>query len=274
MLNEKLEDRELRDFVESEELTSERAHHHEGRQVRRCNREQEDDAEQQQNPADEAVRRDVLHPFDEVGEVSRPLPRPHDRRHGDGGEQGDTDHGRHDVDEEDRHDGCRRVENSRGGGRQQGHHRLNRSQQSVDPHEVLRRHQLRHHRRDGRTLDAGTRRADRERQVDQPERVDARQHEEREGESRGRDRCIRGDDEHLAVEAIGPHPAEDRDDSLRQEAEQRRERHHRSRLGFEGQVPHHRVLHEHRAEQRDRLTREEDADIPFPMRAGFDVAHD
>ena len=48
--------------------------------------------------------RDVPHALDEVGEVPRPLPRPHDRRHGDRRKECDTDHGRDDVDEEDRHD--------------------------------------------------------------------------------------------------------------------------------------------------------------------------
>ncbi len=85
---------------------------------------------------------------------------------------------------------------------------------------------------------------DRERQVDEPERSrlgavlpggDEEHGEQQRGE---RDRRVGADDQPLAVEPVGPDPAEDRDDRLRQEAEQGSERHHDAGLGDQGKVRH------------------------------------
>ena len=92
-------------------------------------------------------------------------------------------------------------------------------------------------------------------------------HEHRERQRDDRDGGVGADDQLLAVQPVRPDAAEDRQDRLRQEPEHRVQGHDPAGLGLQGQVPHHGVLHEHRAEQRDRLPGEEDGDVAAPARS-------
>ena len=157
--------------------------------------------------------------------------------------------------------------------REQRHRRLDRAVDAVHAHQVAHRGDLRDERRHRGHLDAGARRADRHGEEDQPHRVVAGHHDERERQRRHRDRGIRPHDQVLAVVPVGPHAAEDRDDRLGEEAEQRGEHHHDAGLVGDREVPEHRVLHEHRAEQAHRLPAQEQDDLPQPVRrvGGFRV---
>ena len=70
------------------------------------------------------------------------------------------------------------------GRREQRHRGLDRAVDAVHAHQVARRRDLRDQRRHRGHLDAGARRADRHRQEDEPHRVVAGHHDEREGQRR------------------------------------------------------------------------------------------
>ena len=147
------------------------------------------------------------------------------------------------------------------------HRRLDGSVEAVDPDQMAGGHDLRDDRRHGGHLDPRARRAHRHREEDEPHGVVARHHHEREGERRDGDRGIRSDDQELAVVPVGPDSAEDRDERLGEEPEDRRERHDAARLVLDREVPEHRVLHEHRPQQADGLPAQEQHRVPQPARA-------
>ena len=220
--------------------------------------------------------RDVAHAVDQVGEVpGLHVVRAPDGGHRDEREQADADDRRHDIDEEDRDEGCRRavvrgrrpgVDRPGCGGRDQGHRGLDRSVDAVHAHQIAGRRDLRNERRYCGHLDAGPRRPDGHGEEDQPYRVVAVHHDERQGEGGCCDPRIGRHDQILAVVTVGPDPAEDRDHRLGQEPEQRRQHHDDARAVLDRQVPEHGVLDEHRAEQADGLPAQEEDDLPQPVR--------
>ncbi len=128
-------------------------------------------------------------------------------------------------------------------------------------------HDLRDDRRDRGHLDPRARRAHRHGEEDEPDGVVARHHHEREGEGRDGDRGIRADDQELAVVPVGPDSAEDRDERLGEEPEDRGQRHDAAGLVLDREVPEHRVLHEHRPQQADGLPAQEQHRVAQPARA-------
>ena len=115
----------------------------------------------------------------EVGEVRRLVSAGCSRqsRHGDGGKQRNPDHCGHEVDEQNANQRHVGIERGRGEWGNQSERRLHAAVDSIDSHQLVGRHNLRQQRRYCWHLNTGTHRANRHHQENQPEVIDAREHQ-------------------------------------------------------------------------------------------------
>jgi hypothetical protein len=167
------------------------------------------------------------------------MPRDPDQR-----DEADAEHGGDHVDQQHRLQAEGRIERRCHCGREQHRAGLQAGVEAVDPHELVGRDDLGDEGADGRRLDAGPDRPDRQGDVHRPQVVDAGHQHRHEPEGGDGDDGVRADDEQPSVVAIRPDPAEDGEHGLWQEPRDRREHEHHARAGRERQVPEDGVLDE------------------------------
>ena len=187
------------------------------------------------------------------------------------------DHGGHDVDGEDREQGERRPAERRRpparrsppatGGREQRQRRLQRAEDPVDPHQLVRGRDLRDQRGHRRRLDPGAGRPDRERREDHPRLRVAREQDQ--GERRAWTAAIAASApmiSHLRFVRSAQTPANTDTIACGRKPNTAASVIDDARLERDRQVPEHGVLDEHRPEQGDRLAAEEQRDVATPVR--------